>query len=213
MPTDRDMPGARRVLSKGRMEGFSDGVFSIAITLLVLGNALHPPGTPLEQLLHAWPAYLAYIVSFLTIGSGWLLHTAMTDQLARADSILLRLNLLLLIVVVFLPFPTGLVADALGDTSAERVFVTMYGLTLLTIRLLGFALDGYARHENLYSPHGDDDAELHRDRRKLLPVVLGYLIAILSGLAIPVLAVALYFTLAVYLVVPFREVNRLLFRR
>ena len=212
MPTDGDTPRARRVLSKGRMEAFSDGVFGIAITLLVLGIALHPPGTPLEQVLHAWPAYLAYVVSFLTIGSGWLLHTAMTDQLARADSILLRLNLLLLIVVVVLPFPTGLVAAALGDASAERVFVTMYGLTLLTIRLLGFALDAYARHENLYSPHGHD-AELHRDRRKLLPVVLGYVIAILSGLALPVLAVALYFTLAVYLVLPFREVARLLFRR
>ena len=51
------------------MEAFSDGVFAIAITLLVLDVAVHPPGTPLEQVLHAWPAYVAYVVSFLTIGA------------------------------------------------------------------------------------------------------------------------------------------------
>ncbi len=209
MPADPDTPRGRRVLSKDRMEGFSDGVFAFAITVLVLDLAIHPPGTPLQQVLHAWPSYLAYIISFLTIGGAWLLHTGLTDQLARTDPLLLRLNLLVLLVVVFLPFPTRLVADALHDTSGERVYVTMYGLTLLAIRLVGFALDAYARHEHLYSPHQDDE-ELHRDRRKLLPVVIGYVIAILIGLALPVLAVALYFSLAVYLVVPFREAARVL---
>jgi len=119
------------------MEAFSDGVFAIAITLLVLDVAVHPPGTPLEQVLHAWPAYVAYVVSFLTIGAAWLGHTALTDRLAQSDSIFLRLNLLLLLVVAFLPFPTRLIADALQDTDAERVAVTVYGLTLLAIRLLG----------------------------------------------------------------------------
>jgi uncharacterized membrane protein len=209
VPADPDTPRGRRVLSKDRMEGFSDGVFAFAITVLVLDLAIHPPGTPLQQVLHAWPSYLAYIISFLTIGGAWLLHTGLTDQLARTDPLLLRLNLLVLLVVVFLPFPTRLVADALHDTSGERVNVTMYGLTLLAIRLVGFALDAYARHEHLYSPHQDDE-ELHRDRRKLLPVVIGYVIAILIGLALPVLAVALYFSLAVYLVVPFREAARVL---
>jgi uncharacterized membrane protein len=214
VPADEDTPRGRRLLSKGRMEGFSDGVFGFAITLLVLGIVLHPPGTPLQRVLHAWPAYLAYVVSFLTIGGAWLLHTGLTDQLARTDSLFLRLNLMLLLVVVFLPFPTGQVADALHqhDTSGERVFVTMYGFTLLAIRLLGFTLDAYARHEHLYSPHQDDE-EVHRDRRKLLPVIIAYVIAILIGLALPPLAVALYFGIAVYLVVPFREAARLLFGR
>jgi hypothetical protein len=65
-------PRGRRVLSKDRMEGFSDGVFGFAITLLVLDIALRPPGRPLQQLLHAWPFYLAYVISFLTIGGAWL---------------------------------------------------------------------------------------------------------------------------------------------
>ena len=194
------------------MEGFSDGVFGFAITLLVLDIAVHPPGTPLQQLLHAWPSYLAYITSFLTIGAAWLAHTSLTDRLARADPIFLRLNLLVLLVVVFLPFPTHLVADALG-TGAERVDVTLYGLTLLAIRLLGSALDGYARREHLYSPQADGEETQDAPRKRLLPVVIGYVIAILIGLALPTAAVALYLAVAVYLIVPFREVARLLFRR
>ena len=204
MPGNEDSPRPRRMLSKGRMEGISDGVFGFAITLLVLDLALRPPGTPLEQVLHAWPSYLAYLISFLTIGGAWLAHTGLTDQLERTDPVLLRLNLLGLLAVTFLPFPTRLTAEALHNTSGERVFVTMYGLTLLAIRLLGAALDAYARREHLYSAHQADE-ELHRDRRNLLPVVIGYVIAILIGLAVPVLAMAVYLGLAVYLVVPFRD--------
>jgi uncharacterized membrane protein len=165
---DEDTPHGRRVLSKDRMEGFSDGVFGIAITLLVLDIALGPRGTPLHRLLAAWPAYLAYIISFLTIGAARLAHTALTDRLARADSLFLRLNLLVLLVVVFLPFPTHLIAEALAlhDTSGERAYVTLYGLTLLAIRLLGSALDAYARHEHLYSPKGEGE-ELQSTQTKI----------------------------------------------
>ena len=151
MSNQEDAPGAAASLSKTRLEAFSDGVFSIATTLLVLDIALHPPGSPLKQVLEAWPYYLAYLVSFLTIGGAWLAHTALTDRLTRADAILLRLNLLVLLGVGFLPFPTRLVAEALHDVNGERVFVTMYGLTLLAIRIFGFALDEYARREHLYN--------------------------------------------------------------
>jgi uncharacterized membrane protein len=212
MPAAGDTQRPRRVISKGRMEAFSDGVFAIAITLLVLDVAVHPPGTPLEQVLHAWPAYVAYVVSFLTIGAGWLAHTALTDRLAQSDSIFLRLNLLLLLVVAFLPFPTRLVTDALQHTDAERVAVTFYGLTLLAIRVLGSGLAEYARREHLYSPPAEGE-EPPGEQRKLLPVVIEYVIAIIIGLLLPGVAVALYFAIAIYLVVPFREVAGLLFRR
>jgi TMEM175 potassium channel family protein len=110
------------------------------------------------------------------------------------------------------PFPTKLIADALHETSGERVYVTVYGLTLLAIRLLGSALDAYARYAHLYSPAKEGE-ELHSTQRKFLPVVIGYVIAILIGLLLPVAAVALYFGIAVYLVVPFREAARVLRRR
>lgn len=210
MPAGNDPPQGRRSLSKGRMEAFSDGVFGVAITLLVVDLAIHPPGTALQQVVHAWPSFVAYVISFLTIGTAWLGHSGLTDRLAKTDPVFLRINLLLLLVVVFLPFPTRLVAESLHDTSRERVFITMYGLTLLAIRLLGFALAAYARREGLYSPQ-EDDAESHSDRRKFLPVVLGYVIAILIGLAWPVVAVVLYFGVAVYAIVPFRQVAWLIF--
>lgn len=212
MQTHEDTPPGRRVLSKDRMEGFSDGVFGFAITLLVVDIALHPPGTPLQQVFHAWPAFLAYITSFLTIGGAWLFHTALTDQLAGIDQLFLRLNLLLLLVVVLLPFPTRLMAEAPYNTSGERVYVTMYGLTLLAIRLLGAALDAYARYAHLYAPAGEGE-ELQTTQRKFLSVVIGYVIALITGLLFPVAAAALYAGLAVYLVVPFRETTRVLIRR
>ena len=142
------------------------------------------------------------------------LDTALTDQLARVDSLFLRLDLLVLLVVVFLPFPTGLIADALrhADNGAERVYVTLYGLTLLVIRLLGSALGAYARHQHLYAPK-EEGEELHSTQRKFLPVVIGYVITILIGLAWPTAAVVLYFGIAVYLVVPFRDAARVLIRR
>jgi uncharacterized membrane protein len=64
------------------MEGFSDGVPGFAATLLVLDRTLHGTGTPLQRVLQAWPGYLAYVVSFLTIGVSWLLHAALRRGMA-----------------------------------------------------------------------------------------------------------------------------------
>ena len=104
------------------MEAFSDGVLAIAITLLVLDLALRPPGSPLEQFLRDWPSYLVYLVSFLTIGAAWIAHNSLTGDLDHIDRIFLRLNLLFLLSVSFLPFPTRIVGDALEKgTSWQRV--------------------------------------------------------------------------------------------
>jgi uncharacterized membrane protein len=111
------------------MEGFSDGVFGFAITLLVVDIALHPPGTPCSRCFTPGPPTSPTSPASLTIGGAWLLHTALTEQLAGIDQLFLRLNLLVLFVVVFLPFPTRLVAGSLASTGSERVYVTMYGLS------------------------------------------------------------------------------------
>ncbi len=205
MAPGEDVPRERRSLSTTRMEAFSDGVFSIAATLLVLDLAIHPPGTALEQVLRAWPFYLAYVISFITIGAAWLGHTQLTEGLTRTDPLLLRINLLVLLVVAFLPFPTKLVADALHSHASERVFVTMYGLTLLAIRLLGFALDAYARREHLYTPQAGEPRQ--DEPRELLPVLGGYVIAMLVGLVVPGVAMAVYFAVALYMIL-FRGLPR-----
>jgi uncharacterized membrane protein len=167
-----------------------------------------PGDSPLEEVLSAWPSYVGYVVSFLTIRAAWISHSAMTEELDRVDPVYLRLNLLLLLVVVFVPFPTTLITEAFGDRDAERIAATVFGLTLLAIRLLGMALDGYARRERLYADFAADE-ELTRSRGKDASGVALYLIAIVVGLVLPGVAVAVYFAIALDLVIPFRELTRL----
>jgi len=198
-------------LDKGRMEAFSDGVLAIAITLLVLNLALRPPGSPTHEFLNAWPSYVAYLVSFLTIGGAWVAHNSLTDRLDRVDPIFLRLNLLFLLAVSFLPFPTRLVAEALErNTDWQRVAVTVFGLTILVVRLTFALLVSYTRREHLRQVPSDDP-DLREARRKTGIVLVGYGVAIVVGLLAPPVAIAFYFALAVFLVVPFRAVARELF--
>jgi uncharacterized membrane protein len=121
-----------------RAEAFSDGVFAVAITVLVF--ELLPIGSgPLTAgvLLHAWPQYFAYVVSFLTIGIMWMNHHTIMAHVARVDRPLLVLNLLLLMGVVAIPFPTSLVAEHLRDAGGTAATVT-YGLVMIAISA-GFA--------------------------------------------------------------------------
>ena len=100
----------------GRTEAFSDGVFAIAITLLVLEIGI--PASEFDDLwsaiFHEWPAYLGYATSFLTIGGLWLAHHGIFRRLRYANNAVMRINLLLLMAVSFLPYPTKLVAEAIG---------------------------------------------------------------------------------------------------
>ena len=206
-----ETPQTRASLGKGRMEAFSDGVIAIAITLLVLDVAVRPPGSPLRQFLRGWPSYVAYLVSFLTIGAAWLAHNGLSDALDRVDPIFLRLNLLFLLAVSFLPFPTRLMAGALNKSSDDqRVAVVVYGLTLLVIRVLFAALAAYAQRERLRQPRADDP-DLQDAHAKFRFAVVAYGVTVLLGLLLPGVAIALYFALAMYLIVPFHIVARILF--
>jgi uncharacterized membrane protein len=194
------------MLTKSRMEALSDGVLAFAMTLLVVDLALRPPGSPIHQFLAAWPAYLAYLVSFLTIGAGWIAHNALTDNLDKVDRIFLRLNLLFLMFVAFLPFPTRLIGVALHQgTEAERVAAVVYGLSLLAIRLLYFALAAYSRARHLRRA-GKEDADMRESGRKFRLVVAGYVVTILLGLFVPTVAIILYLAIAIFLFVPFGDV-------
>ena len=124
-------------MATGRAEAFSDGVFAIAITLLVLSLRLPGHGTLTGQLLAAWPQYFAYVVSFLTIGIMWMNHHTILAHVTRVDRPLLVLNLLLLMGIVAIPFPTVLVADNLTHHEGPAAVVT-YGLVMIAISF-GFA--------------------------------------------------------------------------
>ena len=144
----------------GRLETFSDGVFAVAITLLIL--EINVPESAFEDLWKGiadqWPAYLAYVTSFITIGGIWLAHHAIFRRLASADGMVMRLNLLLLILVGFLPFPTKLMAETINHTTAaERAAVIFYGLVLLSISVVIGVLWRYvAQHRDLLEPQVTD---------------------------------------------------------
>jgi uncharacterized membrane protein len=124
-------------MSTSRAEAFSDGVFAIAITLLVLNLVVSGHGTLTSQLLAAWPRYFAYVVSFLTIGIMWMNHHTILAHVERVDRPFLVINLLLLMGIVAIPFPTALVADNLTGKGGTAAAVT-YGLVMIAISL-GFA--------------------------------------------------------------------------
>jgi uncharacterized membrane protein len=110
-------------------------VFAIAITLLVLEISV-PPGSEghlLRALLDQWPSYLAYAVSFATIGGVWVAHNVITEYLHQVDPMVIRLNLVRLMAVSLLPFRTRLLAEHIGEAGARRVAVTVYGPTLLAL--------------------------------------------------------------------------------
>jgi uncharacterized membrane protein len=196
----------------GRVEAFSDGVLAIAITLLVLEIHNDPSGLerPWRALADEWPAYLAFVTSFLTIGGVWLAHHALFTRLRAVDPVLMRLNLLLLMTVSFLPFPTGLMAEALRESgSAERAAVVVYGVLAGIIELLMATASRYAAsHPELLVPGTPPPPVADRARGGIRAVLYGVLL-VLGILVFPRLAAFGYFAVAAYAVLSPRGEGRL----
>lgn len=119
-----------------RLEAFSDGVFAIAITLLVLeirvpGAEIHSARELWSALGEKWPSYVGYALSFLVIGVMWINHHALFEYIKRVNRPLLVTNLLLLMGVGFLPFPTAVLAEHLADSSTRSAATAFYSATLV----------------------------------------------------------------------------------
>ena len=205
----------RRIsLRTARMEAFSDGIFSIAATLLVLDLVI-PAVTSKDvghKLAEQWPTYVAYLVSFATIGNAWLNHSVITEYLDRADAILLRLNLVLLFFVSVLPFPTHMLAEYRSNEGAERIAVTVYGLNLLAISAFIAIIWHYALWQRLVTKDNTED-DVRALTKKLDPSLASYAVVIGIGLWRPGVAVVLYLAIALFMIIPFRTVLRELRRR
>jgi uncharacterized membrane protein len=189
-----------------RAESFSDGVFAVAITVLVFNLLtiadqtanLKPPPTLAHALLQHWPAYFAYVVSFLTIGIMWLNHHSMLAAVGRVDRVVLVLNLLLLMGVVAIPFPTALVAAHLNDASAGKTAAVTYGLVMIAISISFGAMWVYlAAHQQELGPR-------RRVRTPRLSTVrftagnVGYVGGTVIAFFAPVAALIIFGLLAVY---------------
>jgi uncharacterized membrane protein len=198
-------------MSVGRLEAFSDGVFAIVITLLILDVKVPAGGEGHlgSALAHQWPQYAAYLVSFFVVGIIWLNHHAVIRLLDRADHTLQVLNLLLLLPVSVLPWPTAVLAEYLreGTTSDQRVAVLLYGLTSSA---MGVAFNvlwrGILRHPEHWRADVDRRDLAVRNRRFNIGVGL-YPAATLLGLLSTPLFLVLVFALALLYLLPTPDVR------
>jgi len=187
-------------MTTGRAEAFSDGVFAVAITVLVFGLLPIGAGNNLNAgiLLHAWPEYLAYVVSFLTIGIMWMNHHTILAHVKRVDRPLLVLNLLLLLGVVAVPFPTALVADHLREAGGGTAAVVTYGLVMIA---MSFGFTGVWVYVATHAP-ALGAALPPEALRASIPGFTGGLVAYVAGTLIalisPVAALIIFGALAVY---------------
>jgi len=185
-----------------RVEAFSDGVFAIAITLLVLD--LHVPdfehGRLLHDLVHLWGAYVAYVSSFIYIGVIWLNHHNAFTRIDRIDWGLQWANIGLLFTTALLPFPTAVLSAALqsGDTGDRRTSVVLYALIAGAMAAAWLLLfHRLSRHPELTDGQGGA-AFFGRERRRAWLGIGSYGVAGLVGLVYPVAALPFFLALPIF---------------
>src|SRR5919199_4576031 len=136
-------------LTTNRLEAFSDGVFAIAITLLILEihlptQADAPHESVAASLLAIWPSYFAYIFSFVTVGIYWVNHHYIFKIYQKTNHVFNLLNVFFLMCISFLPFPTEVLGSHLLDVNEQRTTISFYVFGLLLPALSWFLLWLYA---------------------------------------------------------------------
>ena len=193
-------------MKTGRLEAFSDGVIAVAITLLVLDLRVPAPGQGnlAAELGHQWPRYVAYVVSFATIGIIWINHHAVIRRLRDVDSTIMLANLLVLMTIAILPFATSLMATYLTQTGGEQLAAALYASALLVMSLAFSAFNWLVLLRRPHLLHDHLDAARRREILKrgiagLVPYGVAAAIAPLSPYATLAICglVALFYALPV----------------
>ena len=190
-------------MNTSRIETFADGVFAIAATLLILNvdaqisEDVHDLGT---ELLHIWPSYLAYAVSFVTIGIMWINHHTVMSQIDRTDRRFLVATVGLLLCIAFVPFPTRLVAEHIrGDGARDAALA--YGFTMVATAIMFSITWFYASRGKRLLRADADPAIVTGISRSYLPGPGIYLAATLIAFASPTTSVVLFMAIALFYVI------------
>ena len=201
----------------GRLEAFSDGVFAVAITLLVLNikvPGLDPPGELLDDnrlwsvLRDEWPMLVAYGISFATIGIMWLNHHRLFVHIKHTNTVLMLLNLLLLLIIVFIPVPTALLAEYIIRPD-QRTATVVYSFTCLLMACCFNLLWQYASYHNRLLGNDVDQHAVAAISRQYLFGPLFYLITFgLAFINVPS-SIVLNFLFALFFAVPGRPARQL----
>jgi uncharacterized membrane protein len=200
------MSRSARLLPTTRLDAFSDAVYAIAITLLVLELGVPESSDRLMgELIDNWPAFLGYLVSFVFIGGSWVAHVKLTRSLSACDDVFIGLNLLKLLFVSFLPFTTAVMANHLADTG-QRPAAVLFGANLTLATAMTVVLAGYAgRTESLV--HEEELPALRRFGRERWPSVATLSLSTVVGAFQPTIAVFFYLEISAFML--FRPILRL----
>lgn len=192
-----------------RFNAFSDGVFAIAITLLVLELPVPPAEVAvLPMLRESWHDFLGYLISFAFIGGFWLTHSGLTNVMKLGDNVVYGMNLILLLFVAVLPFSTSLMVTHLNAPDA-LVGVLVYGVNVLLASLALSLLIFYVMRKPGLIEKGLVDELLIRTYRRRWFAIGVNIFAILVALIAPPISVALYLVMSVlFLMLPFLGLHR-----
>jgi TMEM175 potassium channel family protein len=183
-----------------RFEAFSDGVFAIAATLLVLEFSVKTGKDAPDlgsQLLDLWPSYLAYVTSFVTIGIIWMNHHHTVSLIGRTDRTFQFLNIVLLLTIAFLPFPTKLVAQFLGH-DGEKAAALAYTATFVLMSVIYNTWWRYASTGRRLITDGVPDSALRAISRAFNPGVPMYTAVFIIAFFSPLAAVFGTFAIAAF---------------
>lgn len=192
-------------LTTTRIEAFSDGVFAIAITLLVLEIAV-PELTHdevaheqlIQRILELWPKFLSFFISFGIISIFWVGHAIMFHFIKRADRMLLWLNSLLLLFISFIPFPAALI----GEYAPDRTSVMLYGATLCAAGIVFSLLWQHAsRRQRLIDKHTPEHI-VHLAHKVVLLAPIVYAAAVGIAFFNPVVSIIIYILVPLAYVIP-----------
>lgn len=188
-------------MTKNRLETCSDGVFAIVITLLVLDIKLPEVNALglIQALKESLPRIAAYVLSFAIIGLYWISHLRSFELIAKVDGAVFWINLLLLLLVSFIPFPTAL----LGRYPNEALPIVIYGLTLIACNAVGLGLMAYLlRHPHLLAQeHRRDSLWRQFPVRLIVMVNAGYLLAVLLAGVAPLASYVLFTLILLALII------------
>ncbi len=192
-----------------RVEAFSDGVLAIAVTLLVFDIGVPSPlahASLGHALAERWPHFVAYAVSFLTIGVIWINHHITLRRLATVDHTLLVLNLLLLMIVALLPWSTSLMATYLRESQGQHLAAAIYAGSFLAMSCVFYALHHHSlvRRPHVLTPQLGE-AERRAIKRRNLTGLPPYVVATAAAPLSSYLTLAICGAVAVYYALPTRS--------
>jgi uncharacterized membrane protein len=192
-------------MEKSRLEAFSDGVFAIVITLLILD--IRFPDVPYSQFIEAlgsvWPRILAYVLSFIIIGLYWVIHHNSMHAMKKTDRGFLWLNILFLLCVSFIPFPTSL----LGRYPFQAWPIVIYGITLITCDVVGYIMVVYVHYHPQLAISGFNEKYLRSHTPVYIIINSAYLCAVLLAHWLPLVSYLIYVGVVATLIILLPKVD------